>query len=57
MELQYVPVLMLLTAAPMVLYTLDKSSIVALAVINVLIVTASLYYMFGPAEGDHAHAV
>ena len=56
MQLQHLSGVLLLAAVPMALYTLQTASIVWLSLLNVVIVVASLYYMFGPAEGGHAHA-
>ena len=47
----------LLALVPVALYAAGQETIAAIALGNVLIVAASLYYMFSAAEGDeHAAA-
>lgn len=50
-----VSALALLALAPVVVFLLDRSAmVVALSVVSVVIIAASLYSMFGPTD-DHDH--
>lgn len=48
--------LLLLALVPVALFATGRASVAAVALVNVCIVAASLYYMFGPSEGDQGHA-
>lgn len=48
--------LMLLAIAPVVAYGVDRSAaVVVLSIVCVLLVTGSLYLMFGPSEHAGGH--
>lgn len=53
---QLVTMLTLLLVIPVALFVLDRSTlfVVALSVPCVLLITGSLYVMFGPVEDSHA---
>lgn len=56
MDLRYLPGALLLALVPMALYTLDGRPIVVLALVNVLIIVASLVVMTGPSPAEDAGA-
>jgi len=45
----------LLALIPVVVFLLTHGEIVAFAVLNTLLIVASIYYMFSPADVDHEH--
>jgi hypothetical protein len=46
----------LLALVPVAFYANGQATIAAVALVNVLIVAACLYYMFSPADGGEAAA-
>ena len=56
MDLRYVAGILLLAMVPMALYAAGVTMIAAVSLVNVVIVVASLWIMFGPAEDPHGHA-
>jgi hypothetical protein len=55
--LKYLAGIGLLALVPVGLYLSELSRpIVALSLVSVVIIAASVYVMFGPAEGDDHHA-
>lgn len=48
--------LTLLTLVPVALYAVGQSLWAVVALVNVVLVAACLFYMFGPAERQTAHA-
>jgi hypothetical protein len=48
------PIVGLLALLPVGVYALAVSPIVVLSLVSVVIVAASLYYLFSPAESDDA---
>jgi len=57
MDLRYLSGVLLLATVPMALYALEGRPVVALALLNVAIVVASLVAMVGPGEDEDATAV
>jgi len=55
MDLRYIAGVLLLAMVPMALYATGQTMVAAVSLVNVVIIVASLYVMFGPAEGDHRH--
>lgn len=54
---QVLAVLGLLSLAPVIAFLLARGEmIVGFAVVNVLIIVGSIYYMMSPVEGDHGHS-
>lgn len=54
-RLQYLAAILLLAFVPVGLYAVGRTTVALIALVNVLLVTACLYYMFGPAEREDAH--
>ncbi len=48
-------VVALLALAPVVLFALGRSMLAVVAVVNVALITGSLYLLTSPTEGGHGH--
>lgn len=46
----------LLTLVPVAVYAIDQTLWAVVALLNVMLVAACLYYMFGPEDNQTAHA-
>ena len=47
-----------LALGPVVAFLIGRAApSVGLAVVNVLLIAGCIYYLFGPAEGDHGHVI
>ncbi|WP_144060692.1 cytochrome-ba3 oxidase subunit [Salinarchaeum sp. Harcht-Bsk1] len=56
MDLRYVAGVLLLAMVPMALYATGQTMVAAVSLVNIVIIYASLYVMFGPAESPHGHS-
>jgi hypothetical protein len=55
LDVQYVPVVGLLAAIPAAVYLIARGDlVVALTFLNIVLIAAGLYYMFGPSEAEAA---
>lgn len=56
-SMRYGTVLVLVALAPVVVFLLDRNEpAVALSIVSVVLIAASYWLMFSPAEGSESHA-